>query len=271
MRHIDFIGVGFQRCSTTWISDCLSAHPEIHLANVKELQFFNYNFEKGIEWYHKQFHPKEAESIAGEYTPDYIVDEVTVRRIAEYAPNAKLIVSLRNPFDRLISSYRLCLSQNAIPNVNIAEAIKILPRIYSDGLYAKHIKFLLEFYKTEQIFITTTEDIQRNPTKITKNLYEWLGVSADFKPPSLTRVTNVSVAPQLQTILNNSPTLRRIASSKYAAPASYAYRQINARQLTSGTRKSIAHGLHAAQCEQYNREVDSLSQLLSREFSHWKI
>ena len=41
MFNIDFIGVGFPKCGTTWLTECLREHPEIALPNRKHLSFFN--------------------------------------------------------------------------------------------------------------------------------------------------------------------------------------------------------------------------------------
>lgn len=43
----DFIGIGAQKCATTWLALCLRQHPQIFMASPKELKYFNENFARG--------------------------------------------------------------------------------------------------------------------------------------------------------------------------------------------------------------------------------
>ena len=41
-----FIGLGFQKCATTWLSMRLRRHPDLYLPIINELLFWN-NFQNG--------------------------------------------------------------------------------------------------------------------------------------------------------------------------------------------------------------------------------
>ena len=46
-----FIGIGAQRCGTTWLYESLAAHPEVYVSRPKELYFFTKNYMRGLDWY----------------------------------------------------------------------------------------------------------------------------------------------------------------------------------------------------------------------------
>ena len=101
-----FLVIGAPRSGTTWIARNLREHPEICLSKKKELHFFDRdeNYERGIAYYESFFtRCSEQQHAIGEATPDYIHVPVAAKRIKEHLPHAKLIVSLRNPRDRVYS------------------------------------------------------------------------------------------------------------------------------------------------------------------------
>ena len=65
----DFIGIGVQKCGTTWIGDILEQHPSV-LFRRKEVNFFVRHFHRGYGWYHQWFVDR-GERLAGEITPNY--------------------------------------------------------------------------------------------------------------------------------------------------------------------------------------------------------
>ena len=70
----NFIIIGGQKCSTTWLFKLLSQHPQIFIPESKELNFYNkrFNYVKGIEWYRNQFKDYSGEKAVGECTPNYL-------------------------------------------------------------------------------------------------------------------------------------------------------------------------------------------------------
>ena len=106
----NFIGIGALRCGTTQLYKTLLSHPEVYLCPYrKELHFFDNNFKKGLDWY-KKFFPKiskaEKYKAIGEITPRYIYDKNTPLLISKVLPNARFILILRNPVDRIFFQYK---------------------------------------------------------------------------------------------------------------------------------------------------------------------
>jgi len=52
LRYPDFLGIGVQKCGTSWLDRNLRAHPDVWLPPIKELHYFNGTFlrAKGVQW-----------------------------------------------------------------------------------------------------------------------------------------------------------------------------------------------------------------------------
>lgn len=192
---IDFLVIGAQKCGTTWISHLLSQHPEIHVPKRKELHYFNESsqLDKGLDWYREQFAPQRGERFLAEATPNYFWNHALpddryasinifdiaplVRRIN---PDARLIVSLRDPADRAVSAYYHYIATGLIdPRMPFAEAQKWYGT-RSMGLYAAHYRHWLQSFPREQILTLIFErDIREavNRPRTVERIFEHLGVS----------------------------------------------------------------------------------------------
>ena len=98
-----FLIVGALKAGTTTLTDELVKHPEIGVP-VKELHFFNANYEKGLAWYEQQF-GRCSEQIVGEATPTYGYHPHLPKIIKRDYPNVKIIWILRDPVFRSYSNY----------------------------------------------------------------------------------------------------------------------------------------------------------------------
>ena len=92
----NFFLVGAPKCGTTFIYNSLREHPDIYLAEQKELHFFapdlyppNYISEKQ---YHKTFENALSEKIIGEASVWYLYSDVAARLIKEYNSEAKILI-----------------------------------------------------------------------------------------------------------------------------------------------------------------------------------
>src|SRR4051812_9293771 len=99
-----FVVVGAMRSGTTALVRYLGAHPRVYVGR-KEVHFFDRHFDKGIDWYKSQFDAPSGVLAVGEGTPRYMFDPVAVQRMARVLPDAKLVVTIREPVARAYSHY----------------------------------------------------------------------------------------------------------------------------------------------------------------------
>ena len=187
----NFIIIGCQRCGTTSLYTYLAQHPQILTPIKKEMDFFSWHFDRGIDWYLAHFPPMPPgeQFLTGEASPSYFDSREAPERLYRLFPEAKLIVLLRNPVDRAISQfYRLTdlnwegrsldrvisdeierLNQN--PEYIIGEE----PGNYlARGRYIEFIKNWRTFFPPEQLLILKSEDFYAGAATTVKQVLEFL-------------------------------------------------------------------------------------------------
>jgi len=187
----NFIIIGCQRCGTTSLYTYLAQHPQILTPIKKEMDFFSWHFDRGIDWYLAHFPPMPSgeQFLTGEASPSYFDSREGPERLYSLFPEAKLIVLLRNPVDRAISQfYRLTnlnwetrsldrvireeverLNQN--PEYIIGEE----PGNYlARGRYIEFIKNWRAFFPQEQLLILKSEDFYSDAATTVKQVLEFL-------------------------------------------------------------------------------------------------
>jgi len=110
----NFFIVGAPKAGTTSLYQHLKNIPQIFMSPVKEPNFFSItnipedHYLKPImnsEKYLSRFNGVLNEKIFGEATTLYLSDPKTPNLILKKSPNAKILISLRDPVERLFSNH----------------------------------------------------------------------------------------------------------------------------------------------------------------------
>ena len=176
-----FVGIGVQKCASTWLYDILRDHPEVALSDRKEIDFFSHNFGSGYQWYENQFPEDAREKVLGEISPSYFVDANVPERLLAYAPDAKVIVSLRDPVERAISNHRheVRIGNFFGSDLSFEAGLRNNPLYVEQSRYGKHLKRWLGHLPASRLMIVFQEDIETNPGRVAKNVYRFLEVDPD--------------------------------------------------------------------------------------------
>jgi hypothetical protein len=106
----DFIGIGMGKSGTTWWLRLIEEHPGVHRDKAlnKERQYLRYHLtectptEAHRDAYAAWF-PRPADKLAGEWTAWYLGHPWLGQALQVVAPEAKILVILRDPLERYIS------------------------------------------------------------------------------------------------------------------------------------------------------------------------
>ena len=105
----DFVGIGVQKAGTTWWYQLLSSHPDVWSPEGmhKERHFFDrFGAEPfgptAVDRYHGWF-PRPPGTTTGEWTPDYFFFPWVAPLLTRAAPEARLLLLVRDPIDRFRS------------------------------------------------------------------------------------------------------------------------------------------------------------------------
>ncbi len=189
----DFVGIGAAKSGTTWWFSLLVSHPEIHVEHDKELNYFNGPFLRHLDAgrctmadaeAYREWFPRPEGTITGEWTPHYAFFRQLVPVLRAAAPNAKLLVMLRDPVER----YRSDLSR-PMP----AKALRRLRyRSLPNSMYSNVLQPWEEAYRTEDILVLQFEACLRFPERYLADTFRFLGVDDSFRPPRVESAVNTS-------------------------------------------------------------------------------
>jgi hypothetical protein len=100
--------IGAMKAGTTSLFSYLAAHPRVSPPILKEIHYFDFHWQKPLDWYLAHFARRErlaGDSIAGEATSGYLAHPGAADRIAARYPEIRAIALLRDPVARAISHY----------------------------------------------------------------------------------------------------------------------------------------------------------------------
>lgn len=222
------LGLGAQRCGSTWIGKYLNNHPEFYISSTKEMHIFDalrhqrkhpllrkfnenekYQLQpdqedilkiyQGKKKYYEYFDEriKVSHTAFGEITPEYsLLGKQFLKIIEESHPNIRYFVSLRRPISRYLSA--LSYYGRNRPKFNIEKN-------YTQGLkkklfchytrYTLNIENLFSIVPKEKIHFLFYEDLFNGTTDTLFELCDHLEIS---------RVEPESIDLSLSKIVNNT-------------------------------------------------------------------
>jgi hypothetical protein len=206
---MDFLVVGAQKCSTSWLYNCLRDHPEMHLPPKKLEKVYlggNLHNENDDSWYRDFVGGQGTGLIKGDVSVDYLIDPRSPEVVRETVGPVKIIASLRDPVDRAVSAYFWNLRQGHVqaldPSEGLYRAVKVWKErspvtsyesenyhynLVARGMYGEQLQRYLDVFGRELVYIVYYEDILKRPVDTLQSLYSALHVASDFEPSSLFR------------------------------------------------------------------------------------
>lgn len=210
-----FIGIGAEKSATTWAWTVLNEHPSICMSQPKELNYFNDddNFRRDELWYRKHF--ADNASCAGEISPLYMDDCRVAERIKQTYPVAKILVMLRNPFDRAMSHlfHDASVVYGRVAGLTVEDLRTLVqkdPKYVRRSQYAQALQPFLATFPSEQVGVFFFDDVAGNGLDLSQRLYKFTGVGSDFVPQ------------QFNQKVNDSQDLRSVSLAKFIISTSQA-------------------------------------------------
>lgn len=198
-----YVGVGAQKCASTWLHRILAPHPQVRVPGVKEVDFFSYRYDRGYQWYESCFPPRQEQHRAsGEISPSYFCDPCVPERVARYAPEARIILSLRDPVERALSNHRHEVRAGHLTGSDLSfeRGLANNPMYVEQGLYAKHLRGWLRYFSQEQVLVVLMDDVAADPASVTRRVYRFLGIDESFEPEEMRGRFNRSYATRSQSV-----------------------------------------------------------------------
>lgn len=222
----NFLVIGAMKCATSTVCAYLEDHPDVYCLPSCEPSFFSHdqNYEKGTEWYLNLFKDRGDEHLFGEGSNFYSARALYPRsaeRIAALNPDMKIIFTVRDPIERIISAWiqRRSDSGDAVPSSVDAAVLALPDEFIGQSQYYYNLQPYIERFPRENIFIGFMEDLKCDAPKFYAELCDFLEVEAipgkrgHVNPSAGKRVPN-----ELFTKVNSLPMVHLV---KGAAPKKF--------------------------------------------------
>lgn len=186
----DVVGIGVQKAGTTWWHSLLARHPDVyaHPGIHKERHFFARFYAGGLQdadvaAYHRWF-PRPPGKLTGEWTPDYLCQDWVPAQLHRAAPDAKLLVILRDPVERYRSGLQHDLEYRG--RLSPASAMEAFRR----GLYADDLARYEAIWGRDRLLVLQFERCRDDPANELARTLRFLGLDDNWRPDDLAARVN---------------------------------------------------------------------------------
>jgi hypothetical protein len=257
------------------------------MSDLKDLTFFASNgswrdtpsnYHKGQDWFRRRFSHRKPGQLRGEYSPSYFFDPASPNLLFTHNPKMKLLVSLRNPIDRLYATYFHRDKYVSIPGT-FEEFLGQNLQYMETGFYYTHLSRYLRHFPLETIHLMLFEDIQDYPKAVLQSLYRFLGVREDFDPPTMERKVNPRGQPRMRflrdvlfygnLIFERGPLLWRLKERLRRWGVGRFYEWLFQKNLKGINIPPMKRETRSRLVTFYSEENKRLGELLDRDLTHW--
>lgn len=289
MKKPNFLIVGAAKSGTTSLYSYLRQHQDIFMPLRKEPHYFVDDTGLGEEEaYLDLFSDWTTEKMAGEASTGYLYAPESPERIYKFLPAMKIIIILRNPVDMAFSLWR---HQRRAPrrgeHLSFEKALEVekdrmadpeatlpkgvWPPLYfylHRGRYREQVERYLKIFPRDQIFLCLFEELQSDPSGLTRGIYRFLDVDSSFVPDI--RVHNIGLEVRFRRfqdlLLSLQTSVGRWGNvpKALAKPLFSACFFLNAKPVDR-----MAPSTRAMLLRQYREDIVGLQELIHKDLSAW--
>jgi hypothetical protein len=191
----NFFIVGAPKAGTTSLHAQLQSVPGIFMSRIKEPNYFSRTLVPDDHQvrpirdplkYLRLFDGVTSETIIGEASPTYLADPDAPRLIHEVAPQARILISLRDPVERAFSHY-LMMRNNGTAQLPFLGEIRrglelagnrhlvlLRPEI---GLYHDQVARYVAMFGCKQVKVILFEELGADTRAVLRGVLDFLGVN----------------------------------------------------------------------------------------------
>lgn len=293
--------VGSGKCGTTTLYDYLNQHPDVFMCSPKEPAYFCQDIHKESDEFHKKqkffffrsepeymnlFTPAKSQKVRGEASTLYFISKVSAKNIHGFNPQAKIVISIRNPVDLLYSihgEYVLRFRENIqdfyealaaektrrngenIPEMAPAPSILF----YSEYVkYSSHIQRYLDWFDKEQVKVIIYEEFKENNDKVIQDLFKFIHVDPDINIESKNYRSSRKIKSKLLKSALASPYVSQLPKKIIKGKRYYKWRSSFYKFAAKDEpRPQLQPKFIKELMEKYKEEVKKTERLLNRDLS----
>lgn len=294
--------IGGMRCGSTALNQLLNQHGDIFMTPIKEPYFYsaelkrfnlNINYSKEGELnlndyvkkgkyrtrdaYISLFEKSENYKYRGE-SSHYIYHKDVASIIKMDSSESKIIISVRNPIDRLYSEYLYHSRNNQEHTYDFTSYVKDNLKLYSEskptrivkGIYSDSVSHWVNEFGKENVKVIIYEEFNENQQRVLDHIYNWLNLSSSIIRNVTPQKTGQIKFKALFYLLNSSTFFKNILKRFFSKNNRIKIRSIfytiflkrkKTSDITSATRNQLINF--------YKEDVFRLGNLLNKDLSFW--
>ena len=194
----DILCIGAQKASTSWLHHVINAHPRAYsfpnskpiTSTNKEAHFWDWNRQRGVDWYRSLMAPPEPDLLSLDFTPEYsLMSMAQIEECKQLNPSARVIFVLRDPLVRAISAlrmhtlWRMGKDREKEAQIEFGEdflnLIKHAKIVEMSSYMANYMRWA-KYY--DDILVLNYEDIVANPHDVIARVYAHCGLDIETMP-----------------------------------------------------------------------------------------
>ena len=198
----DFVGIGTQKSGTSWWASLIEEHPDVvpNRFGRKEMHYLTHFVDRSmtreeVAAYHAAF-ARPAGKRCGEWTPNYVASPWTLLRLQEAAPEARVLVMVRNPVTRYESGlnheFRNRFGAMVVPSIRrrVITGYALRKEAVWMGMYGAQLATALSVIPRDRVLVLQYERCTLDPAAMLARTYRFLGLDDGFRPAELDRQVN---------------------------------------------------------------------------------
>lgn len=195
-RRVNLFLIGVNKAGTSWLYALLNRHPDIFMAEAKELYYFGSDSAaiEGVNTmadYHRHFPFEEEYRYYGDATVMYYRDPQVAEQIRAYNPEARAIAIVRDPIERLLSQFRYHKQIGVLPESTSLEDALSQPntRLLRDSHYEATLPAFAERFGGP-LKMVRLETGRADPAAMWADMLSFLDLPSVLLPADATAAAN---------------------------------------------------------------------------------
>jgi hypothetical protein len=200
----------------------------------------------------------------GEVATGYCLPHA-VPRLARHLPQARLIMTMRNPVERVYSGYVSSKSEQAWRSFDdyITQHSSALER----GHYAEQVEALFTYFDRARVLLLFYDDLVANDAAYLRAIHSFIGVDENLPCSQLGKMRNSATLPRLRYYANRAG-LRSFLRTMSRSPLGDVVRRIKMNWSPPRAR-AMEPGVRERLIEYYRPWNARLAALTGRDLSGW--
>ncbi|MCS3641345.1 sulfotransferase family protein [Salinibacter ruber] len=210
MNRVNLFVIGVNKAGTSWLYYLLDQHPDVFMADAKELYYFG---EEGpdeerpetLEAYHRHFPFDRNYRYFGDATVMYYKSATTADEIRAYNPDAKLLAIVRDPIQRLLSQFQYNKQLGLIDEAtSLPEALPDRRYLVDTSHYEETLPAYTDRFGADQFKVVSLEAGRADPEAFWAALLDFLSLPRAPRPEENDQPENPTGSPAFRAVYRST-------------------------------------------------------------------